>query len=473
MFPDALFTPSAPVAPPKPAEKPASGPAGEPDESFEDVFERKAKPARTATETARDAGLEREPGENLVEEQTATRRVLNEDPERSGEGLAEEADTVPRLEIVQDQSVVAAETSVQNEDTAVTTVPADTSLVTTEEYPLAAKPLSAAALEAASSKTEPLVAAVRSEPLVSPEVMPRPQVAVPTPAPEEKTAPPLPSRENVSLPIMPAAAKPVISNDQAPPAVVAKGADQTSLPDVTQTEELVPSALAEGETSPPLRDRPEPSLAKDVQAAAPRVAAQGTAPAGQIQPPVGTQNTIAEAIQLQPLEATFDPQNVSFDLLRGDTQQASQIRLSQTGSLEPLIARGVDIARNTSSQLIAQLKTDQSGNLEIRLDPPELGRVAVRLYAGEAGMIAQVSAERQDVLDLLRRSEAQLAKEFAEAGYDGLSFDFASEDQTEGWQDSDGLGSAALKDDFDGGHEQDVTTPATSIGSDGRLDIRL
>jgi hypothetical protein len=77
-------------------------------------------------------------------------------------------------------------------------------------------------------------------------------------------------------------------------------------------------------------------------------------------------------------------------------------------------------------QVAAAVAQAGSGDLEIRLDPPELGRVQIRLEAGEDGVRAVVLAERAETQELLRRNADQLARDLGAAGFARVSLDFAA-----------------------------------------------
>ena len=64
--------------------------------------------------------------------------------------------------------------------------------------------------------------------------------------------------------------------------------------------------------------------------------------------------------------------------------------------------------------------------VEIRLDPPELGRVQIHLTRLDGGVQAVVLADRPETQDLLRRHAEALARELGQAGYDTVSLDFAA-----------------------------------------------
>jgi flagellar hook-length control protein FliK len=54
--------------------------------------------------------------------------------------------------------------------------------------------------------------------------------------------------------------------------------------------------------------------------------------------------------------------------------------------------------------------------IRIQLDPPELGEVDIQLEFRDLRLIATVSAERSDTLDLLQRDARTLARSLREAG---------------------------------------------------------
>ncbi|MEO1424911.1 MAG: flagellar hook-length control protein FliK, partial [Pseudomonadota bacterium] len=81
-------------------------------------------------------------------------------------------------------------------------------------------------------------------------------------------------------------------------------------------------------------------------------------------------------------------------------------------------------------QIVAALRSTPSGTVEVRLDPPELGRVQIQISSGDGNSVATVTVEREETLDLLRRNEALLRRELTDAGLGGtdLTFDRRSAD---------------------------------------------
>ena len=80
-------------------------------------------------------------------------------------------------------------------------------------------------------------------------------------------------------------------------------------------------------------------------------------------------------------------------------------------------------------QLLAAIRTNGSGNsVEIRLDPPELGRVKIDLNmdGGADSVKAVLAAERAETLDYLRKNISALEEQLKQAGFSSISFDFSS-----------------------------------------------
>ena len=75
---------------------------------------------------------------------------------------------------------------------------------------------------------------------------------------------------------------------------------------------------------------------------------------------------------------------------------------------------------------IASRSEDGASQFTIRLDPPTLGRIDVRLHVDAQGAAqAQLSADRPQTLQLLQRDAPALERALKDAGLDlgsGLSF---------------------------------------------------
>ena len=94
----------------------------------------------------------------------------------------------------------------------------------------------------------------------------------------------------------------------------------------------------------------------------------------------------------------------------------------------PLAGVAIEIAGNAAAG---------KNHFDIRLDPPELGRIEVRLDVGRDGSItSHVIADRKDTLDLLQRDASGLQRAFEDAGLktSDNGMQFSLRDQSGGQQ---------------------------------------
>jgi flagellar hook-length control protein FliK len=126
----------------------------------------------------------------------------------------------------------------------------------------------------------------------------------------------------------------------------------------------------------------------------------------------------------------------------------------------------------------------QSGakQFDIRLDPPELGRVQVRLSIDATGKAeAHLSADQPQTLDLLQKDAPALARALREAGLDvnqdGLNFSLRSQQQNAGnGQNGNGQDSTQNgRNAFLSGKSLETVSPTGSAysGGLGLLDIKV
>ncbi len=132
-------------------------------------------------------------------------------------------------------------------------------------------------------------------------------------------------------------------------------------------------------------------------------------------------------------------------------------------------SQGSALASKIAGQISVQISKTADPRIEIRLDPPELGRVIVSLSPTETGMQAIITAERPEIVDLMRRHAELLAAAFEKAGFDASEFTFQSGQDGENSDQADG---------FQGGNSASAdTSDQTEIDniyiSGSALDIRL
>jgi flagellar hook-length control protein FliK len=132
-----------------------------------------------------------------------------------------------------------------------------------------------------------------------------------------------------------------------------------------------------------------------------------------------------------PVAAEPQPSTASANLSSLALNLAAPVS-SALPALSPLTALRVDQPDNNPVPVaglaveIVSRAQDGSRRFEIRLDPPELGRIDVRLDVDSSGNVtSRLTVERADTLDLLRRDAPQLERALQHAGLNtegGLQF---------------------------------------------------
>jgi len=131
--------------------------------------------------------------------------------------------------------------------------------------------------------------------------------------------------------------------------------------------------------------------------------------------------------------------------------------------------RTTPVASQITTQLPQLLTKAEKQVVELRLDPPELGRVTIHLSTHDTQVTAHVVAERVDTIDLMRRHAELLSDTLANAGFSQADLSFqqgheqSAEDEHEKFQLITSISES----------EGALTSTPTLSGQDGRLDIRL
>ena len=87
---------------------------------------------------------------------------------------------------------------------------------------------------------------------------------------------------------------------------------------------------------------------------------------------------------------------------------------------------GRRLPRGLSASLVrTATRATRDDRVELTLDPVELGKVRFDFTTTNDRMQVNLSVERSDTLDLLRRNADVLRAEFREAGFDGSSLSFS------------------------------------------------
>ncbi len=127
---------------------------------------------------------------------------------------------------------------------------------------------------------------------------------------------------------------------------------------------------------------------------------------------------------------------------------------------------------DAAAQVIAAIRSDKGSNeIDVRLDPPELGRVKISFSFERSDIVtATVSSERTDTLDLMRRHQDELARELERAGFSKVRLDFSAGDSGRAFSDQPRAHSGWRESGFGGDAAEDVRVHYLSLRTDNRLD---
>lgn len=259
-------------------------------------------------------------------------------------------------------------------------------------------------------------------------------------APGNASAPPTPGDANQTTPqIVPIISVAPVSPQSSAPVEISStspaGREPTS-PDTVQpaSEQTAPRS----NTTP--QNNATAQLTPGQNAAAPQPVAAGG------QNFVQTMEQLSEAL---PDAASLAPQPGAPDMLQGPTGSAAQIdkqdalrtALPQTAPRSETPPAPVSPPIRDIAVHISQHADTGMNRFQLRLDPPELGRVDVRMEVSSDGKLSAVIAvERPETLDLLQRDSRALEKSLAEAGLkmDGNSLSFSLKGGRHENQNTDG-----------------------------------
>lgn len=176
----------------------------------------------------------------------------------------------------------------------------------------------------------------------------------------------------------------------------------------------------------PTGDRAQPSRPEAAPRASPIVSATafGTGEAG-------------EAARRAAGDASSSPGDGGERLLSGLTDMRSISDPLRFGPVSSPLGSATAQAADIGQQLVARLVRAGPdgpripGQVDLTLNPAELGRVRLSMAPGEAGLVVTIHADRPETLDLMRRHSEQLMQEFRQAGFERaeLSFGGTGSDQ--------------------------------------------
>ncbi|MGD9920111.1 MAG: flagellar hook-length control protein FliK [Pseudorhodoplanes sp.] len=261
-----------------------------------------------------------------------------------------------------------------------------------------------------------------------------------------------------------AAPQPPGQPDTAPPQIMAVSMaekEPSGEPDLeTANGALVQSDEAEGQAARPGKQAanpaatPRPELTPEPSGAPSETAVKPEEPL-----PAG-KSTVDLAVQLA------SPVSTHATAIQSASPQASGV-----AQAVPLQALAVEIA--------AQSRAGNS-RFEIRLDPPELGRIDVRLDIDRDGNVtSRLVIERADTYDLLRRDQSTLERALQQAGLKtsdhALEFSLRDQGFAQQRRDSDDLprGARVAIHDTEVAPSQAANGYSRALGARGGIDIRV
>jgi flagellar hook-length control protein FliK len=167
------------------------------------------------------------------------------------------------------------------------------------------------------------------------------------------------------------------------------------------------------------------------QEAPPAAGREGAAPDAT---PPGTMATAADAVLTDDLAALTTTGTAAI--------APSSPQPSPPSPAVTVATSGAPIPLALVPQAVATaLRDDPARQVELRLDPPELGSVRFQIDQRSADLVVHIIAERPETLDLMRRHSEQLLADLRQAGFAGASLNFGTS-QGQGGQGGAGQGTA-------------------------------
>lgn len=163
----------------------------------------------------------------------------------------------------------------------------------------------------------------------------------------------------------------------------------------------------------------------------------------------------------------------SFDLLDG-IDKAPMTALTETRAHTPTkIEMSPPNTRNIINQITVAISNTSDGKVELRLDPPELGRIHITLTQTDSGFTAQILTDKADITELLRRNGDILERELAKSGIKDASLSFSHHQGDNAPSDEHTVPQNAVFID-EGLQAQTIETSSIhTVQTLNRLDIRL
>jgi flagellar hook-length control protein FliK len=310
-----------------------------------------------------------------------------------------------------------------------------------------------------------------------------PQPLLPAPQPQVQAQTPVQTQSQDQT------VAPLAANAAAPSqAAAASQADEADQNEGANEPATAPQAAA-------TTDKPAPAAAKkpdfkkildDTKPTAAKPATADTAPARDAD--AGKDASKADvrqadaALPQAPAAHAGNQTNIQPDALAANAPAAANTVQHANAAAQTLPTTAPHQAANLQGLAVEIAARSQSGSkqFDIRLDPPELGRVDVRLSIDATGKAqAHLTADQPQTLDLLQKDAPALTRALREAGLDvnqdGLNFSLRQQQQQTGQDQAQSQSHRTLRAGFTGATNNE-TAPAGAAYSSrglGLLDIRV
>jgi len=141
-------------------------------------------------------------------------------------------------------------------------------------------------------------------------------------------------------------------------------------------------------------------------------------------------------------------------------------------AVQPAAIRPQTAEAKIVSQISTAISNTSKDTVEIRLDPPELGRVIISITQTDSGLSATIVSEKPEISDLLRRHAELLSRELSKSGFNEASLEFSHRDRR---QNQSAFEEA--KSQFSSGSPEQIEVHSSLEkvlrSNSGSLDIRL
>ncbi|MEM8791508.1 MAG: flagellar hook-length control protein FliK [Pseudomonadota bacterium] len=185
---------------------------------------------------------------------------------------------------------------------------------------------------------------------------------------------------------------------------------------------------------------------------------------------IATQNTIAT----RPDAAAIEPaarDSITLADLPNNSRLSVVTDRQEVTAPTPRAER--NLSQNISGQIAQVVGRADAARTEIRLDPPELGRVTVTLQADGDSISAQISSERPEIAEMLRRHNDMLHRELTNAGFRNVSLDFGQPGQGDGGFERPSGPQAGESDVQPGPDDKDSARERSADAAASGLDLRV